>query len=64
MVKDDRAFDIEGPIVGNAGIRLPKKHLECRLALLERPTADVLQIQQQQIEGAERGEVVVMAVAQ
>jgi len=34
VVEDDRAFDIEGAIVGNARMRLAQQLLECRLSLL------------------------------
>jgi hypothetical protein len=63
VVEDDRAFDIEGPIVGNARMRRPKRHLECRLSLLERQRAQVHVIELEKVEGAERGEVVVLIVA-
>jgi hypothetical protein len=54
MVKDDSAFDVKVPIVGDGGMRLAEQLLELRLAVLDRLLRHVLTIDLDQIEGIER----------
>jgi hypothetical protein len=62
MVKDDSAFDVKVPIVGDGGMRLAEQLLELRLAVLDRLLRHVLTIDLDQIEGIERRGATVMVV--
>jgi hypothetical protein len=52
MVKDDRAFDVKVPIVGDARMGWAEQHLEHGLTLLERAIPKVLAVKFKNIEGA------------